>query len=394
MKPVRLSCYPQISTDKQTPQGLYPVHIRIIFNSKFIKRVPTQVYVESKQWDKVKRTVKGQNAGALNKKIDKVWTPIKDLLLSLESKHEALTKDIILAALAGKKTDDLITFWQEYIDYIEKPRKSKDGEVMKFSENNIKKWRKELNRLKEYTGGSLPFSAITTKWLENYEAFCAERLDANTSLPVTMRLLFERLRDAQRNGLFDMTEVGGYKRPKYKHPERPYLTLEQTEKIWEWIEQGDFNQDAGMLKVACFFLVECYAGIRFSDWGKFTIEQIIDKQGLKVRTSKTGAPIYARIDKSPRLKKLIEFIQDNELVFDLSEPYANRCLKHIGGRLGLKFKLTTHVGRHTCATLLLEMGYSKDYIATYLGISLQTVEIYAKVTGAKMQREYEEKGGL
>lgn len=131
-----------------------------------------------------------------------------------------------------------------------------------------------------------------------------------------------------------------------------------------------------------------------SDWGKFTIEQIMNKKGLKVRTTKTGADIYARVDKSPRLARVIDVIQFNNLKFDITEQYANKMLKIIGTRLNLSFKLTTHVGRHTAATLLLEMGYSYEYVAEFLGVSDQTVKIYAKVTRVKLNREYEKRGGL
>jgi site-specific recombinase XerD len=51
----------------------------------------------------------------------------------------------------------------------------------------------------------------------------------------------------------------------------------------------------------------------------------------------------------------------------------------------IKIPLTTHVGRHTAATLLLEAGLSKESISIILGISIRIVDTYAKITGTKIK---------
>ena len=56
--------------------------------------------------------------------------------------------------------------------------------------------------------------------------------------------------------------------------------------------------------------------------------------------------------------------------------------------------LTTHIGRHTCATLLMEMGYSTADVAQVLGISEQTAKTYAKATRQGLENAFRKYGGL
>ena len=62
--------------------------------------------------------------------------------------------------------------------------------------------------------------------------------------------------------------------------------------------------------------------------------------------------------------------------------------------LGFDLKLTTHVGRHTCATLLGEAGWNDNQIAEVLGVTPQTVAIYRKNTRQGIKNIQEKLGGL
>ena len=95
-----------------------------------------------------------------------------------------------------------------------------------------------------------------------------------------------------------------------------------------------------------------------------------------------------------RLGKVIDYITKHNIRMKVELQVANRELKLLGRELKLKFGLTTHIGRHTCGTLLGEMGYSTRSIADVLGISEMTAKRYVKQTRQSLNYEFESKGGL
>jgi len=99
--------------------------------------------------------------------------------------------------------------------------------------------------------------------------------------------------------------------------------------------------------------VEYTAGIRHSDWSTFSIEKLVKNKVLKVRTKRTGEPIYVPITPGSRLEKVLARIKEKELVNDYKEPAsANKKLKILVEMAGIKKRIATHSGRRTCCTLL------------------------------------------
>lgn len=111
-------------------------------------------------------------------------------------------------------------------------------------------------------------------------------------------------------------------------------------------------------------------------------------------TKKTGGTVFIPLDSSPRLAAIIKYIQDHKLTFDLTGEHTNRILKSVAGMASIDKTITTHTGRRTFATLLLEKGFSRETVAMALGVSMKIVDIYAKMTGQKIKREFDNLGGL
>ncbi|WP_017729728.1 tyrosine-type recombinase/integrase [Nafulsella turpanensis] len=92
-------------------------------------------------------------------------------------------------------------------------------------------------------------------------------------------------------------------------------------------------------------------------------------------------PIYLLLNRKPEeiVKKYLKK-EGQELFGNLSNQYVNRCLKQLAFLAGLKRNLTFHMARHSCATLLLDMGLSYEVVQQILGHSnIRTTQIYGKV---------------
>lgn len=349
--------------------------------------------VPEKYWDikSKKVTTDFPNHKVINNQISTLRNEFEAELILDITKGKKITKNHIIAKLyKDTETMSVRAYIERHIDRL----KGKG-----HAEGTIKDWKAKTIGKLELTGNeALEFTDINTGLLHDYEAAIranGEKKDlaGNTAYAV-MRKLREVLKMAEYDGLFDMKTVKGYKWPKYREPARSYLTLEETDKIADAVYQGKLT--TGLEVVACYFLVECYAGIRFSDWGRFEIEKIMKKRSLKVgETQKTKQPIYIYMDKSPRLERIVKHIFTKKYKWgNFTDQYANRALKTIAKEVGIKKPVTTHVGRHTNGVLMLELGYSRETIAEMLGVSVRTVETYARMTRRKIDSEYQRLGGL
>jgi integrase len=135
------------------------------------------------------------------------------------------------------------------------------------------------------------------------------------------------------------------------------------------------------------FLFACYTGLRYSDVKLLTWSQI------------RGGMVYYRQHKTrkqeylPLAKPAINILSgkphagDNAPVFSLPcSSTTNDHLRNIAAYAGIRRRITFHVSRHTCATLLLSLGVGIEVVSKVLGHSdIATTQIYAKVMADKIR---------
>lgn len=322
----------------------------------------------------------------INMDLDSQRVAFKKWLQSDSEKGKAITEHTLTERLSGKRYSpgSFIAHFEQHIDYL----------ASRQSKGYVNHWRVEYRHLVKYAGDRLAFEDITAKWLERYEMELSKDVNPKTTLPTKIKKISELITKAIKRGEMSAQQVAGYKFPTYVSPERNYLTLEETDKIWENIMKGTYSDQPQMLMVAVYFLVECYSGIRFSDWSRFKVEKLMHHDNLKVRAKKNGEPVYLPLKHFPRLKKVLDYISENDIKFSHSMKETNIKLKSVGNLVGLDFELTSHKGRHTCGTLLGELGYAAKDIAEVLGISENTAKIYIKQTRKGLLTTLERYGGL
>ena len=122
-------------------------------------------------------------------------------------------------------------------------------------------------------------------------------------------------------------------------------------------------------KVRDIFLLACYTGLRWGDLS--TLEDAIIENGiLSKQMHKThfwvhipvGTLFWGKgksiLEKYPNIKSLSHCCCNTT---------ANRILKDLGSRAGIKKRIYMHLGRKTCSNLLNQMGMSVQDISTVLG---------------------------
>lgn len=328
-------------------------------------------------------TRKESNHVLLNAKLKKAMEEIEAKLLKSEISGQVLTP-MLVNALVKKPahTNDFL----QYADTVLETDIKKQRATATY-----KRHKTEYKHLVAYSGGKLSFYDITPAFLTRYHRHLLnEGKDYNTTISAFkfIRLIFNHARAVGDTQLYPFAE---WKSPRYINKPRGYLIDDELTAIRELLDKP---LDNTLRSVIAFFLLECYAGIRHSDWGKFNIESISDNVNMTLHTTKTGARVTIPVDIYKSLKWVIDYITEHGIIFNLSLQKTNVYLKSMAAMAGIKKHITTHTGRHTFAVRMLEKGCSNELIAELMGISMKVVNIYAKYTTGKARTEFLRIGDL
>lgn len=379
--------------DKENSDGKCPVSICVTIKGKRAYH-STGITTADTNWDKDKGRVKtGTNATAHNVRIANELARIERELLAAADRGELTTR-------SAKTVSRPDTCFYQYAERI-----FKDMEA-KRQTTTARRYRNNMPSIKAYAGDTLNMAEIDRDWLKGYEAHCrgeknARRKKAEPIAQNTIWSRFKMLRKillhAQEAGLIDKCPIGknrgGYPMPDWEKVPKDYLTLGEVDALLNLMGGEGLTEHEDM--VLSFFLVECTAGIRHSDWSRFKVEKLMDGEALRVRTKKTGEPVYVPIEPGTRLARILAHINERGYTYTLTEPAAaNKTLKVLAKIAGISKPVTTHIARHSAATLYLERGFSMESVAEILGVSQKIIGVYAKMTRQKLRNEFAKYGGL
>lgn len=139
------------------------------------------------------------------------------------------------------------------------------------------------------------------------------------------------------------------------------------------------------------FLFACYTGTSYVDVVAITPDNLSkDDQGapwLKYRRGKNGQ--LCRVKLLPEAVVLIEKYKDETraTLFPVIPYQALKwCLTSIKMKVGIKGRLSYHMGRHSFSTLMtLENGVPIETVSRMLGhADIGTTQVYARVTPKKL----------
>lgn len=187
------------------------------------------------------------------------------------------------------------------------------------------------------------------------------------------------IHEAYRDGTLQSDPSRAYRKARYTNPQRQYLVQSEIELIEKYIEDGGKYSN-----VANWFLFGCYCGLRFADIAKFKPAKSVVDGRVIVRTSKSKTDVTIRIH--PRLQKVLDRLGKNPV----STQKYNYTLSLIAEEIGLKKSLTSHIARHTFATLFLTLGGSIEVLSKLLGhTKVSTTQIYGKIINSRIDDEVE-----
>lgn len=374
----------KVATKKR--KGL--VQIEILFRRKR-KWLSTGIKVYADQWNEHGQSVKNSNdMVAKNQRLLTIKNAIDEYINWLIRQNEPFTWEMLErflnVAVVKKET---------FADYI----KRRIDERTDIGTSTKKNHRKIIAILDEY-GKIKHFSDLTKANIQHFQEWLQgrkvnkittdgtveKRVMSQQTVWGYMKVLKCYIHDAIANEVISSDPSVGVKVKRGNAQPERWLTEKELAAF------ADAELSSGSLvRVRDLFLVQCYAGLAYSDLMDFRPEKITEEDGLQLlsgRRCKTGEQYIVVV--LPELKKILEKY-DYQLPKYSIEQYNNR-LKTIAQLAKIDKPISSHWGRRTCGFLMAKKGYSIEIIARTLGHSdIRTTQAaYAKYLNESVIREY------
>lgn len=267
------------------------------------------------------------------------------------------------------------------------------------SRGNWGNWYSCLHHLMKYEKNErITFAEITTEWVQGFHNYLEhdavawghdyrkrikdKPLSRNSKLSYFNKLR-ACLNQAFEDGVIPKNPARGVENFKEEEGTRMYLTIDEVRKL----AQTDCEYPC--IKRA--FLFSCLTGLRRSDIERLTWSEVFnqgDFTRIIFKQKKTKGQEY--LDITQQAADLMgERGEPNAQVFsDIHSPtVTNTAIREWVLRAGIQKKITFHCGRHTFATMMLDLGTDIYTVSKLLGHrQLSTTQIYAKVMDKNKQR--------
>lgn len=267
------------------------------------------------------------------------------------------------------------------------------------SRGNWGNWYSCLHHLLKYEPNErITFAEITPAWVQGFRDYLDNEAVAwghdfrkrikDKPLARNSKLSYFNKLKACLNQAFDervipINPIRGIEGFKPDEGTRMYLTIDEVRKLAQ--------TDCEYPRIKDAFLFSCLTGLRRSDILKLTWSEVFnqgDFTRIIFKQKKTQGREY--LDITEQAAELMgERGEANEHIFtDIHSPTCtNKTIQEWVYRAGIDKKITFHCGRHTFATMMLDLGVDIYTVSKLLGHrDLSTTQIYAKVIDKNKQK--------
>lgn len=348
-------------------KGLGKVEIRIVFSPSQQKCV-TIAKCSALEWRAFKNSPELQMRVAM----------YNDIANQMAKHGEEMTLDNLNAHLEiqdtrteKKKKKDALSSPTGFIDFMRDCiKKEKNAPATLSRKEQVIAYLEKFGRIKRFCDVHEYNLVRFNKWLDDGTRETVSIYNYHKVLRKYTRLAFEE----------DLISSNPYKSPKCRFPQgknkvRKPLLEEELLRIRNLDGLMKYEEHARDL-----FIFLAYTGLSYADSQKFdfeTMTELVDDtyhiDGTRV---KTGSSFF-----TPILPPAMEVLEKYDYkVPKMTNQKLNEWLKHIKRYAKINKPLTSHVGRHSFATLCLSYDIPIEDVSRMLGhTKIETTRIYAKI---------------
>lgn len=350
-----------LKTDYKNKDGKFPLYLNLYIHSQR-KRVPVDIFLFEKDWDKNSQTIKTPALRDLNLILNEIKSQINNIEIQFRLTNQILTVEKCVELLRNPEvTEDFIAF----MDY--------EMKYKKLEPSTKKNHLSALTKLKKYRK-SILFTEITDVFINKYRHYLFYSLkNQEVTIDSNIKIIKSYIKIAKKRGYQINVDLEDIKIRQHRS-HRTNLTLEEIENLKEYYT--GIHTKPSHRKTLGYFLFNCMTGLRIADLLALKREDLNDEY----------FNFWNRKSKKQQLFKTNQTCKDilkfDQLLFinPPTEKMLNENLKEICRVRGIRKSVSCHVARHTFATNYLRRGGKVEDLQVLLGHSdISTTMIYVHI---------------
>ncbi len=389
-----INIYPELQ--KPNRQGFASIIIRFDMKRSHVATGKTHQKIPPDMWDISLKRVKKKYKHALliNSVVENLLMRHKNFILKRQALGMPVTKEII------KNYINSNTAYESFYEYALKiidTKKLKDGKG--YSVDTQRRYNDEIKRVKQFKS-SLSFTDINTSFLNRYKSWmqndykkkdgsCLNKNSIWKALGFLRMVYNEAIAEEvvlPEGNPFRQFKVGSYEQDFNKIKFLTLADVEAIEKIMPALS-------GAAAAIGWRFLAMCVSGMRISD-AMLLDEYFFNDAGNlvfiphKTRRNNNVATIPITTD---RQRRYFEMTLSHPLKSNNAKAFRstfNIHLKLIAAKAGININLTSHVGRHTMGSFLVDGGVEDKAAMAMLGVkSNNVIKTYLHLKQSKLHEE-------
>ena len=384
-----------IKKSKLLKNGEAPICMRITVNKR-VAEVMIKRSIPVDLWNQKKECSKGKDRAAteLNHYINTVRAKILQIHRELEIDNKTITADIIKDCFYGRDKVQR-SLLEVYAEHNEKCRALIGKE---YTESTVTKFDTSINRLKEYIRScyhrdDIMLVELDGQFIRDFDFWLkTDKHCQNNSALKHLKNLKKVVRIALANGWIKKDPFYGI-RFKQEEVNVEFLSREELDIL--------MNKEFAIKRleqVRDIFVFCCFTALAFVDVQQLSREHLIkdNNDALWIRKVRQKTNQMCNIPVLSIPQRILGKYEDNAecikkgvLLPVISNQRMNAYLKEIADLCGIAKRLTTHVARHTAATVVfLANDVSMENVSKILGHSnIRMTQHYAKVLDSSIMLE-------
>jgi len=380
-----------LKRDKQKTNGLIPLFCRITVDGKEV-RFSMKCDVNPKFWDVKTGKAVGRTAEAvkINALTDTTKSAIYKVYREIQEREHYVTAEKIKNVFLGieQKHQTLL----ELFDSHNRERKLQIG--INLHKSTYGKYCVTRQCIADflmykYNLTDIPVKEVNKEFIGDFETYLLTQYDYSKNYTVSLMKKFRHIIELALSREWIYRNPFNDYKLQWQKVDRGYLTQTEIETLIEYQFEDERLERARDVFIFCTF-----TGLSHTDVKHLTGENIqssIDgKWWIKGNRRKTDTSYEIPLLNVPRtiLEKYRGKVSGNLLLPVFCLPLYNRLLKEMAKQCGIDKKISSHLARHTFATLALTKGVSIESVSKMLGhTNINTTQIYARVTDKKIENE-------
>lgn len=381
-----------IRTNKARANGEAPIYLRLNVDG-VTKELSSGEKVHPEKWDSNSARVKGRNKKAriINRKLENLEYEAKNAHNQLLQEGVEITSQAVKDRMTGKdKEADLMPILEVFDVHNSKMEKKIGNNYSEATHQKYKTCKMHMETFLKGKGTEdYPISNVDVSFLEDFAEYLMnkEKPCSNNTTVKYLTNVQKVFNFARRNDWLDKDPFKKFDMSLEKK-DTIFLTLDEVDRIY----RKEFEVER-LERVRDVFIFACFTGFAFEDLSRLKKSDVqIGIKGEKyVQKPRTKTQESAIV---PLLKVPLDIIEKYHgdprtrngcLLPVISNQNYNAYLKEIAAICGVEKHLTTHVARHTCGTLLLNLDMHMETVRQILGHADERMtRHYAKLSQTKV----------